>query len=72
MLRQLILIMKREIRHMWRDKSLRLILLTGPLLGLLLFVGVYSHQRVDNIQTAIVDLDKTYASQQIINKLENT
>lgn len=57
---------------MWRDKSLRLILLTGPLLGLLLFVGVYSHQRVDNIQTAIVDLDKTYASQQIINKLENT
>jgi len=72
MLRQLVFIMKREIRCMWRDKSLRLILLIGPLLGVLLFAGVYSHQRVDNIPTAIVDLDKTQASQQVIDKLENT
>jgi len=72
MFRQLLFIMKREIRYMWRDKSLQMILLIGPLLGLLLFVGVYSHQRIDDIPTAIVDLDRTYASQQLINKLENT
>jgi ABC-2 type transport system permease protein len=65
-------IMKRELSYMWRDKGLRNILLIVPLLGLLLFVGVYSYQRVDNISTAIVDLDKSSASQQVITGLENS
>lgn len=71
MLKQCQAIMKREISYMWRDKSLRNILLIGPLLGLLLFVGVYSNQRIDNISTAIVDLDKSSASQQVITELKN-
>lgn len=65
-------IMKREISYMWRDKGLRNILLIGPLLGLLLFAGVYSYQRMDNISTAIVDLDKSNASRQVITGLTNS
>jgi len=57
---------------MWRDKGLRNILLFGSLLGLLLFAGVYSHQRLDNIPTAIVDLDKSNASQEVITDLKNS
>lgn len=71
MIKQVWSIMKRELVYMWRDTSMRNILLFGPLLGLLLFVGVYSHQRVDHISTAIVDLDKSSASQQVVAGLEN-
>ncbi|MDD3654215.1 MAG: ABC transporter permease, partial [Desulfotomaculaceae bacterium] len=71
MLRQYRAIMRREIHYMWRDKSLRTILLLGPLLGLFLFAGVYSHQRIENISTAVLDLDRSSASQQVVTGLKN-
>ncbi|WP_407314684.1 ABC transporter permease [Desulfosporosinus sp. SB140] len=72
MLRQCRAIMERELFYMWRDKSLRNILLIGPLLGLLLFAGVYSYQRIGNISTGIVDLDNSSASRQVVTELKNT
>ncbi|ODA40590.1 ABC-type multidrug transport system, permease component [Desulfosporosinus sp. BG] len=57
---------------MWRDKSLRNILLVGPLLALLLMAGVYSSQRIENISTALVDLDRSSASRQVITDLKNS
>ena len=64
-------IMERELFYLWRDKGLRRILLIGPLLGMLLFAGVYSYQRIGDIPTAIVDLDKSSASYQVISDLKN-
>jgi ABC-2 type transport system permease protein len=72
MLRQCWVFMQRELFYLWRDKSLRNILLIGPLLGLLLFAGVYSYQRLGNISTAIVDLDKSSASRQVVSELNNS
>ncbi|AET67077.1 ABC-type multidrug transport system, permease component [Desulfosporosinus orientis DSM 765] len=72
MMRQCLAIMQRELVYMWRDKSLRNILLVGPLLGLLLFAGVYSYQRIENISTAIVDFDNSSASRQVITDLKNS
>ena len=72
MIRQCLAIMQRELFYMWRDKSLRTILLVGPLLGLLLMAGVYSSQRIENISTAIVDLDRSSASRQVITDLKNS
>ncbi len=72
MFKQCLAIMKRELFYMWRDKGLRYILLIGPLLGLFLFVGIYSHPRIDHIATAVVDLDQSVASRQVIAELRNT
>ncbi|MEA4900375.1 ABC transporter permease [Desulfitobacterium sp.] len=71
MIKQSLAIMKRELFYMWRDKGMRNIMLFGPLLGLLLFAGVYSYQRVGDIPTAIVDLDHSSASRQVVMGLEN-
>ncbi len=72
MFKQCLVIMKREIFFMWRDQSLRNILIAGPLFGLFLFMGIYNHPRIDNISTAIVDLDRSSASRQVIAELKNT
>lgn len=72
MMKQSLSIMKRELFYMWHDTSLRFILLIGPLLGLLFFAAIYSHQRIDQIPTAIVDLDQSSASRQVVTELKNT
>ncbi|AFM42476.1 ABC-type multidrug transport system, permease component [Desulfosporosinus acidiphilus SJ4] len=72
MLKQCRAVLERELFYMWRDKSLRYILLVGPLLGMLLFAGVYSYQRIGNIPTGIVDLDNSQASRQVVSELKNT
>lgn len=64
-----LLIMRRELFYMWKDRGLRRILLLGPVVGLLLFYGIYSSQVIKNIPTAIVDLDHSSDSQEIINDL---
>ncbi|MEG6615126.1 ABC transporter permease [Peptococcaceae bacterium 1198_IL3148] len=69
MLKQCLTIMYREIFYMWRDKGLRYILLLGTLLGLLLFVGTYNAQVIKDIPTAVVDLDHSAASRDLIDKL---
>ncbi len=69
MLRQCLAIARREILLIWRDKDLRYILLLGPLVGLLLFYGIYSRQVLVEIPTAIVDLDRSQTSQELIKNI---
>ncbi|MEN6391708.1 MAG: ABC transporter permease [Syntrophomonas sp.] len=64
-------IMRREFFYMWKDRGLRFILLLGPILGLLLFYGIYSTQVVKNIPTAIIDLDHSSDSREVVNDLAN-
>jgi len=66
-----LMIMRRELGYMWRDRGLRNILLLGPLLGILLFAAIYSAQTITNIPTAIVDLDRSASSRDMAGKMEN-
>lgn len=69
MLSQCLAIARREFFFIWRDKDLRYILLFGPLLGLLIFYGTYSHQVLKDIPTAIADLDRSRASQELVKNI---
>ena len=69
MLRQCLAIMRREVFYLWRDKGLRHILLFGSLLGLMLFYAVYSAQVLKDIPTAVVDLDNSAASRELVDKI---
>ena len=71
MLKQCLAITRREFYYMWRDKGLRYILLLASLIGLLLFAGIYSAQVLQDIPTAVVDLDKSSQSRALVQKLEN-
>jgi len=71
MIRTDLKVMRRELGYMWRDRGLRNILLFGPLLGLLLFAGIYAAQTITNIPTAIVDLDRSASSREIADKMDN-
>jgi ABC-2 type transport system permease protein len=62
-------IARREFFFMWRDKDLRLIMLIGPLLGLLLFYTIYSRQFLTGIPTAVTDLDRSSASQELVKDI---
>jgi ABC-2 type transport system permease protein len=70
-LRRYLAIMRREFFFMWRDRGLRHILLIVPVLGFLLFMGIYNAQIMKNIPTAIVDLDKTATSEEIVDQLNH-
>ncbi|MFX4262651.1 ABC transporter permease [Pelotomaculum propionicicum] len=69
MLKQCLAIARREFFFMWRDRDLRYILLIGPLLGLLIFHFTYSHQVLKDIPTAVVDLDRSRASQELVKNI---
>lgn len=69
---QLLAIMRREFFYMWKDRGLRYVLLLGPILGFLLFYGIYSTQVIKNIPTAVVDQDLSPASREVIRDLEGT
>ncbi|MDD2553381.1 MAG: ABC transporter permease [Desulfotomaculaceae bacterium] len=69
MLSQCLAIARREFSFMWRDKDLRYILLLGPLLGLLLFYATFSYQAIKDIPTAIVDLDHSVTSQELVENI---
>lgn len=56
----------RELRRLWRDKDLRLILFIAPLLGLFIFYSAYSYQAIKDIPTAVVDLDNSQDSREIL------
>ena len=45
-------------------------MLFAPLLGVLLFAGIYSAQTLNAIPTAIVDLDRSTGSREFIDKLQ--
>lgn len=72
MLEKCLSIMRREFFYMWRDRNLRYILLAGPLLGLIIFYTTYSVPVIKEIPTAIVDLDRTAASRELIDQFRNT
>ncbi len=69
--KQFFAIIRREFFYMWRDKGLRNILLFVPLLGLLLFSGIYSVQTLKDIPAAIVDLDQSTQSRELIENMKN-
>ncbi|MDD4239725.1 MAG: ABC transporter permease [Desulfotomaculaceae bacterium] len=71
MLKKCLAIMHREFFYMWRDRNLRYILLIGPVLGLILFYTIYSAQTIKAIPTAIVDLDRSGASRELVDQLSN-
>lgn len=62
--------MLREIRYMWQDKGLRYLLLVVPLLIMLVFSATYHLQAMKDIPTAVVDLDNSSTSRQVISMLE--
>ncbi len=72
MITQCLSIMRREIFYLWRDKGLRWILIAGPLLGILLFYSTYSRQVLKDIPTAVVDLDRSGSSREIIAQIKNS
>ncbi len=59
----------RELTYLWRDRGLRNILLFGPLLGILIFYVTYSAQILTVIPTAVVDLDRSSASHDLLTKI---
>lgn len=61
--------MMRELTYLWRDRGLRHILLWGSLLGLVLFYATYSAQVLMDIPTAVVDMDRSAASRELVQKL---
>lgn len=69
MLKQCLAVARREFSFMWQDRDLLYILLIGPLLGLLVFYFTYSVQILKDIPTAVVDLDRSRASQELVKNI---
>ncbi|MGS0745810.1 ABC transporter permease [Syntrophomonas erecta subsp. sporosyntropha] len=72
MIRKYWYIFKREFTFMWRDKGLRYVLLIGPFLGILIFSLVYKAQILTDIPAAIVDLDRSTYSCDLIRNFAST
>jgi ABC-2 type transport system permease protein len=65
-------LLRREVLTIWRDRSLRYILLFGALIAVLLFLAIYSAQVIKAIPTAIVDLDHSDTSLELTDYIRNT
>lgn len=65
-------IMLREINYMFNDRGMRNIMLWAPLIGILIFAAVYNFGVMQSIPTAIVDLDRSAASRELIQKISQT
>ncbi|AQS60642.1 ABC transporter permease [Desulforamulus ferrireducens] len=63
-------VLVRELTYLWRDRGLRNILLWAPLLGVLIFYATYSAQTLMAIPTAVVDLDRSSASRDLVTKVD--
>lgn len=72
MLRRCAAIFLRELIRLWRDGDLRKILIIGPLIGLIVFYGTYSRQVIKNIPTAVLDLDRSQESREIVDYITKT
>ncbi len=64
--RRILTIVKKEFRHIWRDKRVLAVLTLVPA-GLLLLNGYALNFDVTNIKTAVVDLEKSTESREFIN-----
>ncbi|MEN6351323.1 MAG: ABC transporter permease [Syntrophomonas sp.] len=61
---------RREFTYIWRDRGLRIVLFLMPLLSVALFGLTYQEQVLTDIPTAIVDLDRSVQSRELIADLE--
>lgn len=65
-------VFRRELMRMWRDRDLRNVLLLGPLIALIIFYATYSVQAINEIPAAVVDLDRSSESGEIIRNIDRT
>lgn len=72
MLKQVYMILIREFNYLWRDKGLRNIILFAPLIGVAIFGFTYTAQTINAIPTAILDLDYTNHSRELVAKFAET
>lgn len=70
-MRNYLIIMRREFYYMWQDRVLRYVLIIGPVLAILFFSYLYSFQNVTDIPSAVVDLDHSAQSRELIRQLSN-
>ena len=68
-MKQFLTFIQKEFYHIFRDKRTILILFIMPIMQMLLF-GFALSTEVKNTKTAVFDLSKDYATEQIINKLD--
>jgi len=68
-MKQFYTFIQKEFYHIFRDKRTILILFIMPIMQMLLF-GFALSTEVKNTKTAVFDLSKDYATEQIINKLD--
>ena len=64
-------VLKKEFIHVFRDKASLFMVLMMPVVFMLLF-GYAVNTDVDNIPTAVLDMDKTEASRELILDFQNT
>ena len=61
----------KELLHLWRDKMILLFVTLGPISELVLIAWATSGD-IEHLPTAIVDRDRTAASREMVQALENT
>jgi len=69
-LKKFLAVVNREFIYMWRDTGLRKILLFGSTLGFIIFAATYSAQVLKDIPAAVVDLDRSGDSRQLVQYIE--
>src|SRR6056297_170689 len=69
--RRLRAVLKKEFIHVFRDRASLFMVLMMPVVFMLLF-GYAVNTDVDNIPTAVLDMDKTEASRELILNFQNT
>lgn len=69
--RRLKAVLKKEFIHVFRDKASLFMVLMMPVVFMLLF-GYAVNTDVDDIPTAVLDMDKTEASRELILDFQNT
>jgi ABC-2 type transport system permease protein len=69
--RRLKAVLKKEFIHVFRDKASLFMVLMMPVVFMMLF-GYAVNTDVDNIPTAVLDMDKTEASRELILNFQNT
>jgi ABC-2 type transport system permease protein len=61
----------KELLHLWRDKMILLFVTLGPISELVLVAWATSGD-IEHLPTAVVDRDRTAASREMVQALENT
>ncbi|MBI9068337.1 MAG: ABC transporter permease [Salinivirgaceae bacterium] len=70
-MKTIIFLLQKEFRQIRRNKTLLPIIFVLPIIQLLILVHATTFE-IKNINLSIVDMDKSYTSQQLINKLDGS